>query len=471
MNKIITAIFIIGIIATSSAQDAVKIKTIDSFMSTIHDQGQFSGAILVATDGKVLYEKGFGFANRQTKEPFTPSTPCYIGSLSKQFVAAGIMILKEQGKLKYEDPIRKYFSQLPGFMEPITIRNLLTHSSGLAIFDDYPDMTENDVFKIILDQDSLRFVPGNKFEYCNANYTLLGMLIAQITNTSLNDFLTENVFKPIGMTSTYIDQVSSTNKKRATGYYLFGDEYNYSTYIGGAASAVSCVDDLYKWDRHLYKPKIITKQNLEEAFEPQNMIGEDRNYGQKSYGFGWFVCLKEEKKIVQHDGGFAGFRSYIERQIDDDNTIIVVSNARHSITGQIRQAINNILAGKPYEVPKRSFANWIIEESNKKDMDRAIAEFKGISKGKDSSQYYFSENEFNSLGYYLLRKNRILDAVKYFELNTEKNPKSGNAFDSLAEAYMKAGDKELAILNYKKSLILNPGNSNAANNLRRLQKE
>jgi len=469
MKKVLFAIFLLGSMVVSKAQNREKSSEINNFMSTIYKQGQFSGAVLVAERGKVIYKNGFGFAERKTQEPFTTSTPCYIGSLSKQFTAMGIMMLKERKMLDYNDPIRKYFPQLPAFMQSVTIRSLLTHSSGLAIFDDFPGMAEKDVFNIILRQNSLRMNPGEKFEYCNANYTLLGMVIEKISHSSLNEFLTDNIFKPVGMKGTYVDEPSLKNKKRAVGYYLFGEPYNYSTYIGGAASVVSSVEDLYKWDQYLYNPKIVTKKSLEEAFEIQSKIGKDEIYEEKGYGFGWFVNCKGGEKIIQHDGGFAGFRAYIERQIDRDNTIILISNVRHSLTGQMRTAINNILENKSAEIPKRSYANWIIAEATKENMDKAIEKYKVVANGDDSSRYYFSENEFNSLGYYLIRSGRIDDAVKFFALNAEKNPNSANAFDSLGEAYMKAGDKQSAINSYRKSIRLNPDNFNAANMLRKLQ--
>jgi CubicO group peptidase (beta-lactamase class C family) len=469
MKKVLMVLFMIGCIAKLDAQEETTTRKIDSFMSALSNRGQFSGAVLVTFRGKPLYKKGFGFANRDVKEIFTTATPCYIGSLSKQFTAMGIMILKERGKLAYDDPIRIYFPQLPVFMQPVTIRHLLIHSSGLALFNDYPNMTEQDVFNILLQQNSLHFPPGEKFEYCNANYTLLGMLIEKVSNSSLNDFLTKNVFIPIGMKNTYVDEAAVQNRKRAVGYYLFGDEYNYSTYIGGAASIISTVDDLYKWDRSLYNPTIVNRQSLRDAFRVNIKIGDDELFGKKGYGFGWFVCDTGGEMIVQHDGGFAGFRSYIERQPDKHNTIIFISNVRHSLTGEIRQAINSILENKPYTLPKISYANWIIAEAKKANMDKAIEKYKIITGSKDSSQFYFSESEFNSLGYYLLGNNKMPDAIKFFQLNTEKNPASSNAFDSLGEAYLKAGNKQLAIDNYKKSLALNPYNNNAAEMIKRLQ--
>lgn len=427
------------------------------------------GAVLVVEKGKLIYKKGVGFANMKTKEKFTPSTPCYIGSISKQFTAMGIVILKEKGKLSFDQSIRQYFPELPEYYQEVSILNLLQHSSGLALFDDFPGMTTTDVFNILKQQTVLRFPPGSKFEYCNANYTLLGMLIEKISAKSLNEFLTTNVFIPAGMKSTYVDEPSIKNRKRAVGYYLFGDEYNYSTYIGGAASVVSTADDLYKWDKMLYNPTIISKQSLEEIFTPGKNDWDSKMYGKQGYGFGWFISGDDTTKIIQHDGGFAGFRAYIERQVNKQNSIIFISNTRHELIGEIREAINNILNDKPYNIPKTSAANWIVGKARDKGMKQAILDYKFLAATKDSNTYYFSERECNSLGYYLLRNNKTDDAIQLFKLNTEQFPLSGNVFDSMGEAYLKAGDKENALASYKKAYALDPGNSNAADIIRKLE--
>jgi CubicO group peptidase (beta-lactamase class C family) len=330
-------------------------------------------------------------------------------------------------------------------------------------------MTESDVFSILQKQTSLRFTPGSKFEYCNANYSLLGMLIEKISGKNLDAYLTANIFIPCGMRNTYVDEPSIKTRKRAVGYYLFGDEYNYNTYIGGAASVISTVEDLYKWDMMLYHPAIISKQSAEEIFTPGKNTWESNTYGKQGYGFGWFISGNENNKIIQHDGGFAGFRSYIERQPGKHNTIIYISNVRHELKDNIREGIVNILNNKPYTIPKVSWANWIMSKARKAGIKQAISDYKSLSETKDSSNYYFSERECNSLGYYLLRNNRTDDAILLLKLNTEQFPTSGNAFDSMGEAYLKAGDKQNALSSYKKSFELDPGNSNAADMLKKLE--
>jgi CubicO group peptidase (beta-lactamase class C family) len=233
--KPILSILLAAALLSCTAQNsgclpADRTKDIDSFMTTLYNNGEFMGAVLVAEKGKVIYEKGFGFADRQTSEPFTPSTPCYVGSISKQFTAMGIVLLKEKGIIDYSGSIRRYFPDLPECYQPVTILNLLHHSSGLPRFDDYPGMTEQDVLNILLKQTSLQFVPGSKFEYCNANYSLLGMLIEKVSGKTLDEYLTANVFIPCGMKDTYVDEPSVTTRRRAVGYYVFGDKCDYSTY-------------------------------------------------------------------------------------------------------------------------------------------------------------------------------------------------------------------------------------------------
>ena len=446
-------------------------KNIDKLMSAIHKDGQFMGAVLVAENGKIIFDKGFGYADMKSKERFTPSTPCYIGSLSKQFTGAGISILKAKGSLDLRGSVRRYFPDLPECYQPVTVLDLLHHSSGLPLFDDFPGMTEQDVYGILNKQTALRFTPGEKFEYCNANYTLLGMLIENISGKSLDAYLTENIFEPCGMKNTYVDDPARKDRKRATGYYLFGDEYNTTTYIGGAASIVSTVEDLYKWDQALYHPKFIAAENLTEIFTPGKQEWNSSVYGKTGYGFGWFVGgdNKGYDRVQQHDGGFAGFRAYIERQPNRHNTIIYVSNVRHSLKDSIRAAIQHILHDEPYNIPKISGANWIMQQAKEKGAAKAIGEYRNMSSGRDSIRYYFSESECNTLGYYLMRNNRMTEAILFFELNVEQFPNSGNVFDSLGEAYLKAGDKEKALIAYKRAVSLNPGNKGAVDIVKQLE--
>jgi CubicO group peptidase (beta-lactamase class C family) len=456
-------------IATSDS--AEKRREIDQFMSALYVSGQFTGAVLVAEHGHVIYKKAFGMADREYNKPFTLQTQEYIGSVSKQFTAMGIMILKERGKLNYDQPVREIFPELPECMLPVTIRHLLYHTSGLATFDDFPDMTEEDVFKILMEQKTLHFRPGEKFEYCNAGYSLLGMIIEKISGQSLNEFLSENIFRPLGMNHTSVNEIINRNSVRAVGYDMFGTQNNYDTFMGGNASVISTVEDLYIWDQALYRPSIVRGKTLEEAFCGSSIRLNDEVFGKKSYGFGWWITEKNGSKSLFHDGAFGGYRAYIERFLTEQNTIIQISNLRHPFTLDIRNAIVNILNNQPYVLPKKPINIWTFNQIRLRGADSAVQQYKRFKKTADSSLYSFNESELNSLGYYLLRQNRTSDAIKIFILNCEEYPHSANAFDSLGEAYMISGDKPSAIKNYKLSLKLDPGNYNAQNVLKKLEDE
>ena len=295
------------------------------------------------------------------------------------------------------------------------------------------------------------------------------MNIERISGTSLDGFLTANVFIPCGMKNTYVDMPSTNKPKRAVGYYLFGDECNYSTYIGGAASVVSTVEDLCEWDKMLYNPAMISKQSLDDIFTPDKHKWHNEMYGMQGYGFGWFISEKDGNKIARHDGGFAGFRAYIERQVDKNNSIIFISNVRHELTGIVREEINNILNGEKYRIPKISGANWIISEYKKTGMEQAILNYASLEKTREGNRYYFSEMECNSLAYYLLRTDNTDDAIQLFKLNTERFPGSSNVFDSMGEAYLKGGDETNALINYKKAIKINPNNRNVADIINKLE--
>lgn len=472
--KRIVLLLLLAINGNLFAQQS-KSEKIDSLMTALYNRGQFTGSILIADHGKVVYEKAFGMADRGTKTPFALTTQEYIGSISKQFTAMGIMILKDRQKLNYNQSIRDFFPELPAFMQAVTIRNLLYHTSGLAIFDDYPDMTEKDVFNILLKQDKLHFTPGEKFEYCNAGYSLLGMIIEKVSGQSLNTFMTENIFKPLGMYHTEVSEINHRNTRRAIGYDLYGGVNNYDTFMGGNASVISTAEDLYKWDEALYHFKLVKPQTLAEAFTSSNQVMnnpalllKDGMFGDKSYGFGIWIAIHNGAKDFFHDGAFSGYMIYNERMTSSHTTIIELSNLRHNYAYDIRQAIVNILEDKSYRLPKMTASVWLNNKISTEGIDSAISEYRALLKS-DTANYDFSENDLNHYAYILLRTNRVNEAIKVFQLNTALYPNSFNVYDSLADAYEKAGNKAMALESCIKALKLDPNNEYEKNRIKGLQ--
>jgi len=441
---------------------AGQIGRIDSLMNAVYQRGQFTGAILVATHGKVLYEKAFGMANREKHLPFTTDTREYIGSISKQFTAVGIMILHDRGQLKYEQPVRDFFPELPACMQPVTIRNLLYHTSGLALFDDFPNMTEQDVFKILLAQKELNFHPGEKFEYCNAGYSLLGMLIEKVSGQTLNAFMQTNIFKPLGMHNTLVNEINHPDTTRAVGYTLYGTINNYDTYMGGNASIVSTVGDLYKWDKAIALNRLISRETLKEALTPSSvatgnaaLVREDQMFGAKSYGFGWWLGSRDGGQDIWHDGAFGGYTAYNERITVSETVIAEITNLRQANVYEVRQAILDILGGRGYQLPKIFGSVWLNEHIKTLGIDSAVNAYQRLYRSGDPN-YDFSERVLNNYAYILLRAGRVQAAVKVFQLNTVLYPNSFNVYDSLADGYEKAGDKTAALESCKKALTIDP---------------
>ncbi|HZY36434.1 MAG TPA: serine hydrolase [Mucilaginibacter sp.] len=473
MKKIVL-LLLLAINSNLFAQQS-KTEKIDSLMTAVYNRGQFTGSILIADHGKVVYEKAFGLADREKKIPFTVNTQEYIGSISKQFTAMGTMILKDRQKLNYNQSIRDFFPELPAFMQPVTIRNLLYHTSGLAIFDDHPDMTEKDVFNILLKQDKLNFTPGEKFEYCNAGYSLLGMIIEKISDQSLNTFMTENIFKPLGMDHTEVNEISHRNTSRAIGYTMYGGIDSYDSFMGGNVSIISTAADLYKWDEALYHLKLVKPETLAEDFTPSDQVMKnpalllkDNTFGDKSYGFGIWIAMRNGAKDFFHDGAFSGYMTYNERMTSSHTTIIEVSNLRHDPVYEIREAIVNILENRPYRLPKITASVWLNDKIAAAGIDSAISGAR-VLLNNYAADYDFSQNDLNGYAYTLLRANQVNNAIKVFELNTELYPNSWNVYDSLADAYEKAGDKAKELENCKKALELDPNNEYEKNRVKGLQ--
>ena len=476
--KIYVLFFLIAVALKLPAQsgDSVSSRTIDSFMTALYDRDQFSGSILIARNGKVIYEKAFGLADREKQFPFTTGTREYIGSISKQFTAMGIMILKDRGLLDYSQSVRHFFPELPVCMQVVTIRHLLYHISGLALFDDSPNMTEKDVLNILLKQGSLRFSPGDKFEYCNAGYSLLGMIIEKASGQSLNAFMRINIFEPLGMRNTFVNEIDHRDTARATGYTLYGTINSYDSYMGGNVSIISTVGDLFKWDESLYNSQLVKSETLAEAFTPSSVVMnnpsltlKDNTFGDKSYGFGWWIAMHDGSKDFFHDGAFSGYIAYNERLTAAHLSIIVLSNLRQPFVYDIRSGIVHILEGSPYSLPKIPGSVWLHRKTATLGIDSAISLYRIMQQSADPD-YNYAEIVLNSYAYLLLRAGKVDAAIKIFTLNAAIYPGSFNVYDSLADGYEMSGNKALAIESCKKALQIDPANEYEKNRIKTLEK-
>lgn len=460
------------------AQD--KAQKIDELLSKYAEYGQFNGTALVAENGKVTFKKGFGLANFEWEIPNQTDTKFRLGSISKQFTALLIVKLAEEGKLKLDAPISTYLPDFPKETGKITIQQLLTHSSGIANYTDDPNFFKErmrnpytpEEFVSTFSNLPLEFTPGEKFSYSNSGYFLLGYIIEKVSGKTYEDYLQEVILTPLKMQNTGYDHTEEILKNRAAGYDKKGKNISNTKYIDmsipyAAGSLYSTVEDLFLWDQALYTNQLLSQKGMESLFAPHI-----KAWG-GFYGYGW--AMREvanadgsKVKLIEHGGSIKGFHSNISRIPADKSVVILLNNTGNTALYKMNDAIRAILYQQPYNLPQKSMAVELHEIYNEKG---AIAGTEFYKKIKTDPTYRFSEREMNAVGYELLKSDKKKEAIEVFKIITEVLPESGNAFDSLGEAYLADGNKKAAILNYSKAVELDPTNEDGKKILKEISKK
>jgi CubicO group peptidase (beta-lactamase class C family) len=345
------------------------VSSLDSIMQAAVDTARFNGNVLVARQGAVIYQKSFGWANYDTGEPLNDSSLFELASVSKQFTAMGIMMLKERGMLSYDDDVTKYIPELP--FQGMTIRHFLTHTSGIPDYMDLLLTTGWDRHRIAYNNDivaqlakhkpAVLFSPGEKWEYSNTAYALLATIIGRVSGKPYGQFLDENIFEPLNMkrTRTYNTRRS---KGEVISNYAFGFVYSDSLKefalpdslpdywyvrtldgIEGDGIVNSTTGELFKWNKGLYTELLVTGSTLEEAFTPVT-LNDGSTY---PYGFGWGISTDSTMgKVVRHSGGWPGYSTHIRRYIDKGDCIIILTNnsgfGREMVAGEIEKRLKEL---------------------------------------------------------------------------------------------------------------------------------
>ena len=348
------------LVAEVSAQTAVALpsaqeitRKVDDYMAAAMRVNRFSGAVLLARDGQPIESRGYGMANIELSVPNSPETVFRLGSVTKQFTGMAIVMLQERGKLSVNDPICKYLSDCPQAWQPITIKNLLTHTAGIPNYTEFPDFTKTAAVDTTAAEltsrfrdKPLQFALGEKYAYSNSGYYLLGTIIERASGKPYADFLQENIFGPLGMKQTGYDNPVRIIKNRAAGYARTSDGFINAAPISmstayAAGALYSTVGDLLLWDQALYTEKLVSRKSLDEAFTPFK----------SNYGYGWSIGKRFDRQVIAHGGGIFGFSSYIARYPSDHVTVIVLSNVEGAPSGEIANSLAAIVFGAPYEVP------------------------------------------------------------------------------------------------------------------------
>jgi CubicO group peptidase (beta-lactamase class C family) len=342
-----TSASLLGVLSTgcSTTEPAIgdRRSQIERLMTRLHNQHLFTGEVLVAWQGTVIYESAFGVADRRTGRPYTTDTRSCLASLTKPITAAAIMMLAEQHRLTYDDPLSRF---LPGFADPVgavTIRHLLTHTSGIPDYPelnvDRPGVTNAEILAAIQKVQKPTFPAGHKYQYCNGGYVLLGAIVENISGQLLPRFFENQIFKPLGMTSTFV--LTSPDQKTADvarGYDMSDGDNDFAGMSTGDGGVYSTVNDLLRFDQALYTDALVTQRTLAEAFTPAHV-----SEGRTTYGFGWNIVADATGMRVWHQGNTAGFRAFIERRLAKRITVIMLTNGGDTNRMAINDSIQQIL--------------------------------------------------------------------------------------------------------------------------------
>ena len=376
----------------------IKLKKLEELFSFLTKEKMFNGSVLVSENGSLIYDNVNGLAAIDQGKKLSEDSRFDIASVSKSFTAMAIMILKEEQKLNFEDALEKHLPELPLPYQGITIRNLLTHTSGLPDYIDWFEenwdrkkiASNKEVLELFLKehQPSLLFEPGDNWEYSNTGYILLAEVVKKVSGLTFEKFLNRNIFGPLGMNHTQLlsRRINKESLELAEGYIYdrvndeyhipdHMDEHSYVYFIDGVRGdgvINTTAEDLYKWEQALYANVLIKENTKNEAFKPAVLTnGTSLGYSvglhpdvEAGYGFGWSIENHSKTgKILSHGGYCAGFHSLVIRYVDSNKSIIYLSNIDYlefddnKLHHDIVLQIENILFDKEVQLPSFPVTN------------------------------------------------------------------------------------------------------------------
>jgi CubicO group peptidase (beta-lactamase class C family) len=310
---------------------------VDDILKDLRTARGPGGAVLVVKQGRVLYSEAFGNADVEAGREITLATNFRLASVTKQFTAMAVMMLAERAKLSLDQTLRDFFPDFALVGNTITVRHLLTHTSGLVAYEDVmPDSTkipllDKDVLRLIKGIDSTHFAPGTRFEYSNSGFALLALIVEKVSGRSFAQFLKENIFLPLGMDATLaFEQGISEVSDRAYGYtpdsiqagrFARTDQSPTSSVLGDGG-IYSSVTDLRKWAEALTEGALVSKRTLEEILSHRAVVTEGKTW----YGYGWYIGSIHGVPAYYHGGSTIGFRTFILRVPDKGLSVITLFN-------------------------------------------------------------------------------------------------------------------------------------------------
>jgi CubicO group peptidase (beta-lactamase class C family) len=326
--------------------------TLDALLSDLQNEDSPAVSVLVSRDGEVLLSKSYGNADLAHHVAATGQTKFRIGSVSKQFTAAAILKLQEDGKLNVKDPLSKFLPDFPRGDE-VTVHHLLTHTSGIKSYTDKPDFYGNVAASIRPEEliesfknDPYDFAPGEGWHYNNSGYFLLGYIVAKVSDMSFDEYLKKQFFDPLHMNDTGVHTSTAILKHEATGYSFADGKFQKAldwdmSRAGGAGALYSTVEDLHKWNEAVFGGNVLSSETLQAAFTPVEL--KEGVTGLR-YGYGWVIDQHRGLRRIVHGGGLHGFLSVLARYPDENLTVVVLHNASPAAPGINPSSLADLLA-------------------------------------------------------------------------------------------------------------------------------
>ncbi|HUC82807.1 MAG TPA: serine hydrolase [Flavisolibacter sp.] len=437
----------------------------DSLFHHYYHKGLFEGTVLIADATGIVYQNAFGFANHDHKILNSSNTVFGIGSMSKPFTAMLVLQLVQERKLEFDAPIIQY---LPEYRKDIgnkvTIRHLLTHTSGIPSYTALPNVWEDSlqlnytplyIVKNFGSKD-LEFEPGTKYKYGNTGYFILAVIIERVTGKHLSEVLSEKIFTPLKMFNSGINDNKIPVKNKASGYYRLGSQYINEPYIYnpntyGASGVHSTTTDLFLWDRALYTQQLLSKENMQLYTSPHYKVEKDY-----AYGFGWeFTRIGLTKsdtiETMEHSGAIRGFRANMFRIPLEKKCIILLSNSANQSAYELFENSMHLFRGRQWSEPKKLLSDTIFNIIKENSVEQAVQLYKKL-KATDSTKYDYSSYALELLGERLLMLSMYSEAAAIFQLAVSEYPSYTHGYLYMGRAYEKCGKIKEAIMAYQKAV-------------------
>ncbi|CAL2103114.1 Serine hydrolase [Tenacibaculum sp. 190130A14a] len=454
-------------------------KKIDKYLTKGTENG-FSGAVLVAQEGNIILNKGYGLANKELDLLNSPQTIFSTGSVTKQFTATAILKLVALGKLKLNDSLQLFFKELPKDKENITIHQLLTHSAGFLDVignGDFDHIPTSEFFKQLFDTE-LRYTPGTKHQYSNASYSILARIIEIVSELPYEHFLQEYLFKPAGMLQTGYLIPAWKSANLAQGYHKgitywrsmvtrFKEDGKVSWVLKGNGGIQSTQEDMFKWYKALKSNKILDVKHTKLLITPY--IQEQEGSDESHYAYGWAIFKsKRNTKMITHNGS-NGIFFHEFMWLPKEDVVIIFSTNAYSREVEILWKLKEMLFNKSYTPkPIQNSPYTLVMKFIKSNSPKQIKELLTLIRDEFGTRFN-NVNVLNKIGYTLLAGEQYRDwVVPLFEMNTQMFPKNANIWDSLGDGYTAMRDTENAIKAYQKALEIDPTISSSIESLGKL---